>query len=336
MSIILFKTIQRALLVSEFKREEWNEPYFIAPLRDCFYRDNRLYHDRFTGNHTHVFLIDDLDIVWYKIPSKDNIWKPLFWEGYLSSKAKCVLADGANLIIIDDLGKIHYRKTITEKQNKSHKDYQWKDKIEKSNYWRPGWAIAFFPLDHYSFRLKIDYKNPNISCCISHRGIWNNYILNNKGQAFYEQAIMGGTTTLFYYDGGENIKVADPMSILGFMFFVDIPLKLKRAYIESSASLLVYFGSDTKIWRFWWKMVDYDILGKVPHVMYYLESCTKWQELSSLEIPTSAIFKGKKIYNFGNNNRRLRVWFLDETNNTIIKCKMYIPYGKWIIENILF
>ncbi len=334
MSIIIGRAIYRALLIREFKSQQWKRPYFENLESWNIIERNRLYSERYTGTPTHLFLIDDRDDVWYKIYGKEDLWKPLFWEGFLTRKPKRLLCDGTNLVIIDDLGKLHYRKILSETRTNEHTDYHWSDLIEKSNYWRPGWAWSIFPFDHYSFKLRIDSEN-HACCAISHRGYWNSFVTTTDNERIYEFMPHGGCSSFYYYDG-VVIWLADPMDILGFSKIIRVPKRLdpNTSFIDASASMLIYFGYDNNIWRFWWKMIDIDMLGIVPFFRYYSKCLTDWDELPSVSLPKSALFKGTKLHNFGNNKRQLRVWFYDQSIPTIYKCKITITKSDWKINPI--
>lgn len=212
--VIILKCIRRRLLIVEFKKWKKNAKLNLKK-NSRFLLEHELYNDRFTCNHTHTFIIDDNGILWYRLNNSLN-WKPLFWEGFQDSKIIKLSSDGCNLILIDDKGFVHYRKIIKDKRNKNG-DYEWKDLLSKSNYWDPGWAFSIFPLDHFSKRLKIDPEKP---CCISHRGFWNHFIIDQKSkEKFYEKQILGlGGTTTFYYFDGKWIRIADPMFPMKLLF----------------------------------------------------------------------------------------------------------------------
>lgn len=333
MGIILFKSVERAFLVAEFKKEPFTTPYFKSPNEWDIIEKNRLYSNRYSGTHTHVFLIDDSGVVWYKIPSQSLKWKPLYWDKYLTRKARYLYCDGANLGLVDNLGELHYRKIIEERRTKDG-EYEWKDMIGTSNYWYQGWGLVMFPLDNLTPSLLLDADVRNNDYEISHRGVWNSFVITKQGEKLYDHE--GGCSSFFHCDG-EQIQIADPMILSGFSVAVPLPQKLYRGHIASSASMIVYFGWDgSKKWKFWKKMLDLDIMGKVFFRIKHVRASTEWISLPDLIVPPSFRLGGRKMYNFGNNKRQLRIWFID--GNRILKCKIGLNSSKdrWHCEEISF
>ena len=66
-------------------------------------------------NHVFEFTIHQ-GVIWQRRRDPiNNLWEPLFFDGELTgAKPVSLSADGADLVVVDDKGAIHYRKMLSE------------------------------------------------------------------------------------------------------------------------------------------------------------------------------------------------------------------------------
>lgn len=357
---LIVKACQRSLLTSSFSKSKLKAPNLRDPLWPTILK-NDLFFDRYLKSHVHAFLIDDDGVPWYKIISVEKVphrgvlsirssesassismeemdWKPLFWENFANRKAEKIMADGANLMLWDDRGYIHYRKAIKDKRSgKEDELYEFADKIEKTNYWFPGWSMTLVVLDHLSSRIRIPKKD---QVAMAHRGFWNSFVQDrDTGKKYPEVKVAGGNTSLFRYDG-EILYLADALAPGKYIKKFAVPEKLDRVRLCASASVVCLIGyhPSTKVWKGWWKLVDLDTLGFMPHVDFYTKTGTEWIEIPPVPSrgdPTLDM-RGCVLLNRGDNQRELQLWFRsDREPETIAKASSFLERNmKWNTKSI--
>lgn len=100
-----------------------------------------------TFNHLSDFVIHE-DVLWTRsrITEKGN-WKPIYFDG--SEKGlvpKKMHTDGANLVVIDQINEVHYKKVIHDKYDLKNKIYRCSDKATKDNWKKNGFPFHLFIL----------------------------------------------------------------------------------------------------------------------------------------------------------------------------------------------
>jgi hypothetical protein len=181
-------------------------------------------------NHVNEYAIES-DVLWYrrisKPPQELCDWRPLFFDGVLTGRKPVKLSvDGANMVVIDDQGAVHYRKLLLEarKQDLFNKPtfhhhlfksapgvlsktdwaYAVIDKTQEVN-WDPCW-----------FSLPIVNRIVNVitgqrlfaSGIISHRGRFNEGYTDAHGN--FCESTTGVTTLYELQDGNHRIRKYDP------------------------------------------------------------------------------------------------------------------------------
>ncbi len=165
---------------------------------------------RWTYNHINIYMIHQ-DLIWYKpIQHPKSDWKLLYFDGYPEERIPVqIQADGSNLIVIDDMGEVHYKKVLREVRDPQTNLYRYQDKTDKNN-WKPEWYT--FPLLRYvgnalvGGRLKIPTHAR--AWAISHRGKWNHYSEDITGKPIHD--LVGVTTLYILLDNGKDIRLYDP------------------------------------------------------------------------------------------------------------------------------
>jgi len=329
----IVKACQRSVLSVSFSKTKPTSPTLNDRKWPIIF-ENDLFFDRYVRSQAHAFLIDDDGRPWYKVISKvktaSNVlfstdksktegWKPLFWENFYNRKVDKLMVDGANLMLWDNKGFVHYRKVLKDKR--SGKDdllYEFVDKVNKTNYWFPGWSLTLVVLDHLSSRLQVPKNN---QVAMAHRGFWNSYVQNVKtGQKYHEVKVVGGNTSLYRYDG-EFVYLADALCPGTYIKKFQVPEKLDRVRLCGSASVVCFMGYQpiTGIWRGYWKLVDLDTLGFMPHVNFYTKVGTEWITIPAVPSDDKTLdMKGCLIVNKGNNTRQLETWFTSDKNKNLI------------------
>ena len=227
--------------VAEFKKTNWGTP----ALKSKEWKDvleNNLYSHTYTKNHTHLFLIDDNGIPWYRFVNVSspydknkssssssssttfqNVWKPLFWNGIMTSVARRIVTDGTHVALQDDNGKIYTRPIIKEWK---HKDgsYRWYDMIGIRNWWRDTSSFSIYPI-HIVSRKK--YTKTDCPFTLCNQGVWND-ILARKTP-------FSKNVTLWISEGSV-LKSSTGLLPFGFSKSTPIPNKLQNIEISSTGS----------------------------------------------------------------------------------------------------
>jgi hypothetical protein len=179
-----------------------------------------------TFNHTHEYVIKDKFLWFRKIGSFK--FKPLFFDGYPDAKPILVHADGANLFVVDEFNRHHYKKVLLEfrhdELDENHKEQIKKAGFNPNNYSyiafdtneEPNWQAEWFSLPVAS-TLVNTFKRDRLkmppsfrAVAISHRGRFNDHVDDNIGQ---HHPVGTGVTTLYVLDqNGRDIHKYDPWS----------------------------------------------------------------------------------------------------------------------------
>ncbi len=252
-----------------------------------------------TFTHIEEYAIEN-NFLWHRpraqSPEKVQEWKPLFFDGTSFGRTPTSLsADGANLVVIDDKGMVHYRKVLIEgrgyeqiqsKQMQRHlrqhreieiekedtSTYVAIDKSEKVN-WKPCWYS--FPVVNRIINLITGKKLPS-SGVISHRGRFTYGFEDAAGQ-FHKSEI--GVTTLYELGkDGRTIQKHDPWAPSYSNVQLYFPETEDSAFVASaydaSASTIVSLGYEinakTKSARIkiLTNFCDIDTLGNNPLLRY--------------------------------------------------------------------
>lgn len=359
---------KRSILTNSFLKSKPVSPNLKDPSWSSILK-NGLFFDRYVQTHAHSFLIDDDGKLWYKIVSQQGIsfqgtkpvssssstlsksnstnlneidfvkqgWKALFWENFYNRKVDKLMADGADLMLWDDKGYVHYRKVLKDKRSgKEDEFYEFVDKIEKTNYWYPGWSMTLVILDHLSSRIQVPKNN---QVAMAHRGFWNSFVQDVRtGKKYPEVKIVGGNTSLFRCDG-EFIYLADALAPGKYIKKFPVPEKLERFRLCGSASVVCLIGyhSQSGCWKGWWKLIDLDTLGFMPHVNFYTKVGTEWISVSPIPSSDKTLnLNGCVLLNRGDNQRELQLWFTSDLNkNVITKTNSILDRNmKWKVEII--
>lgn len=270
---------------SEWKKNGWEAKFKneqkIPPNSDLVID---LKTDRQTFNHVSDYVIKD-DVIWCRRREPKGSWEPIFFDGYPNSKPVTIDADGANLIVRDDRGDVHYKKVLKEyrkeevgpaknrhlKDEVVDKDYIAVDKSTLNN-WKSKWfSLPFINAIVNLFagkRLHIDPTSK--SCVISHRGRYNNFIEDKEG---HKHPVKEGVTTLYVLSqDGREIRKYDPWSPKHAdvrLYFPEADGHVFRAdKIAASASTLMAVGYEGSTLKILTKLGDIDTEGWNPALKY--------------------------------------------------------------------
>ncbi len=216
-------------------------------------------------NHAQEFIIKD-DIIWTRLRHYST-WTPIYFDGFAEGRIpKEIDCDGANLVVLDDLGEFHYKKVlrefrITEIKNQRRKQLAQADidfsqdtyvAINKSA--RDNWKDKWFSLPYISFIVNLFTKKrlqlvPGATAwAISHRGRYNNYLEDKAQQPHF---VGVGTTTLYVlHPKRKDVYKFDPWSPKHANIIIPLPETSKMTFeaedhIDASASTIIVIGYET-------------------------------------------------------------------------------------------
>jgi hypothetical protein len=189
-----------------------------------------------TFNHIQEFVIHE-GVIWVRRRGvEDKTWRPIYFDGFPSKVPQELHADGANLVVLDQDRRVHYKKVLhdylkehlTDMKNKravhgrrvvkelsslpgGPKTYVALDKAFKDN-WKKSWFTLPVLGSIASLFGKSGLKIPKGArgWAISQRGIHNLYYSDPYGK---KHEVTEGVTTLYVLSpDGKSIKKYDPWS----------------------------------------------------------------------------------------------------------------------------
>lgn len=219
--------------------------------------------EQLTFNHENYYAINK-EVVWFKSKNDPNAqWKPMYYDGYNSNSIPVeIQADGANLMILDNKGKMHYKK-ILEEHRKNDK-YSAEDLTNKNN-WIDCWFS--FPIVEKFYHIfaskRLEIPSDSRGWAMSHRGIYNDHFEDIRGKKHSEFAMV--TTVYLISKDGKKLTYADPFLTGQFSHEIELPHPdFEIEQISASASTIMLIGKlkgETKIYTL---RTDFDIKGNNP------------------------------------------------------------------------
>lgn len=197
----------------------------------------------FTFNCVSYFKVEEGRILHKRI-SLEGHWEVIPHPQMGDASIACIKADGANLVVFDSRGVVHYKKVVKEKRDGELGPYRFSVKALKDN-WKKDW----FTLPYLSTLLKVVCGgslrlDPNDSIAISHRGELSALSLNPLSGKYVR---LPNATTLVQYDSRQRVlRLHDPW--IPRWTDVTIPLPQSTTYdfefiaMDVSASLLAVLG----------------------------------------------------------------------------------------------
>lgn len=137
-----------------------------------------LFGHRFTCSPHYFFLIDENGFLWSKKKSETSVsdregWTILLWKNFESSVLELVHVDHASIVVLDNLGTIHYGKLTRDKRSKVNaKDYSFQD-MSKDPQWWNSWYLSFPLFEYMCPKLKIKQTHKTLTAYLKTQ--------NNKG-----------------------------------------------------------------------------------------------------------------------------------------------------------
>lgn len=231
-------------------------------------------------NHVQEFALKN-GIIWERPLHSKEEWTALQFDGDVDGKIPCSLdCDGANLVILDQDNKVHYKKVIEEyrtRESDESSEYHFTD-ISKKMEWRDKWfylpVVCILHNLIFGKRLQVD---PDARAwAISHRGIYNDYLEDSIGNKAYSHK---GVTTLYVLDAeGKKIERFDPWSTKFGGKDMCFPETSKSAFnalnLKAAASTLMLIGyertkgEDVERLIIKTKLSDIDSDGSNPFLKY--------------------------------------------------------------------
>ncbi len=225
-------------------------------------------------NHVTEFALED-GILWArKIGS--NPWSPLYFDGTNPEWIDC---DGANLIVIDQERKLHYKKVLREYRAAAIRAAEdlTIDKTFKNN-WKDHWfSLPYLSgLVNFFAGKRLTIPEGIKSIAISHRGGYNNFVEDRDGN---RHPVGPGVTTLYLLDqSGRVIYKQDPWSPIWSKIYIPLPETSSTVYeaekISASASTLMAIGYETNLTtkekqlKIVTRLADIDTEGGNPGLKY--------------------------------------------------------------------
>lgn len=297
-----------------------------------------------TFNHTHEYVIKD-NFLWFRRIGTTT-FNPLFFDGYPTAKPIFIHADGANLFVMDEFYKHHYKKVLVEFRH-DELDIEHREEIIKAGF-NPddyeyllfdineefNWQDKWFSLPFLSSLVNIHKKRLTIpssfkSLAISHRGRFNDYVDDHIGQ---HHPVNTGVTTLYVLDqNGQDIHKYDPWSPPWAKTIIGLKETATTSFvahnISVSASTIMAIGFEInhqdqkKTLKILTRMADIDTEGANPGLKYSFTDDIKdkdtrvlpfdsdWQEHPLDLVGSSLVTEHITILQTGegNNARVLRV-----------------------------
>jgi hypothetical protein len=296
-------------------------------------------------NHVNEYVICN-DIIWCRSAlAKGEKWRPMYFDADDSSvKPKKISCDGANLIVVDNKGMVHYKKVLKEyrpENVKSKATVHIKDntEIEGKRYLVidrsdvPRWKERWFSLPVIS-RIVNLYTNPKLkidkearAVAVAHRGCYASYTEDAVGQKHLTEE---GVTTLYVLNAdGRTIRKYDPWAPIWSVAEIYLP-ETSNTYFEAenmscSASTIMVVGYEInvktgeKTLKIITRLADIDTEGGNPGLKYGFEKNKEDPSVRVLPVEidwkTHSLPEGAKITSQitilqtgeGNNSRELRV-----------------------------
>lgn len=246
-----------------------------------------------TFNHVFDFAIES-GYIWSRSRNSSEDWTPIYFDGYPKKHPISIDADGANLIVLDENHRVHYKKVLEEFRGgdlakKDPLNIKGQVDLEKDAYvavdrrGENNWYNEWFslPVVHHVFnaiygkKLKLPEGK---AWAISHRGCYNNYLEDAIGQ---HHPVETGVTTLYVLDkNGKDILKYDPWSPLTAKMSISLPESRHATFeaenMSASSSTLMVIGYETekngegttKTLQIQSRLVDIDSEGWNPGLKY--------------------------------------------------------------------
>ncbi len=217
-----------------------------------------------TSNHIASYIIHD-DIVWTKSKMDQNAqWTPMFMDGYPEKKPIEIRADGANLMVVDNTGEVHYKKTIKEKRIGD--DYHYADKSTKDN-WKETWFTlpGISKITNLFTVRKLFLPNQTKAWAIGHRGQLTGGINDAKGR-FHK--VDAGVTTMYVLDkNGKDIFLYDPWKPQTIKVSVPITETADEPFVAENINVA---GSTVMVIGYSYKNDENGISVKTPEIRTFM------------------------------------------------------------------
>jgi hypothetical protein len=253
-------------------------------------------------NHVNYYAIAN-NKLWFKpIDKPEETWKEFYFDGLSEGKSSdhtipmSLSVDGANLVVIDNHHKVHYKKILKEAKrtipidassNDIIPDYACCDVTEKDN-WKDKWfslPIVSKIVNLFSGK-RLTISSDREQYIISHRGQFNRYYTDRAGK---QHPIEAGVTTLYSMKkpekksgGKKDIDFADPWLPFGFSSIIfnkniELPPRFVPLVYDASASTLFIIGNeetnrsslvDGSTLKMYTKLADFDTTGRNPFLTY--------------------------------------------------------------------
>jgi hypothetical protein len=134
---------------------------------------------------------------------------------------------------------------------------------------------------------------------------------------------MGGTSVYMTFDG-RKVKVYDPILSKKLCYSKPIPFSFDQFEITASASRFFIVGKPDSEPNFeiWFRVIDFDTIGSVPHMKKFRECQTDWKK-SSAQMTEMRFIGGFKAHNLGENVIELDLWgYTDEATTMRVFYKL--------------
>jgi hypothetical protein len=248
---------------------------------------------RVSFNHVHDFMINE-GVIWSRRQLSRDPWTPIYFDGFPEGMRPSMLhADGANLVVIDERGYIHYKKVLREHRRTDlvkalAVQDNWPIKapyIAVNKATKINWKAAWFTLPVLSGLVnllegkKIQIPSDCLAWGVSHRGTYNQFYKDDEG---IEHPVNTGVTTLYVLlNSGKDIRKLDPWSppkAYMNILVTDTPEATFRAFnMSPSASTLMLIGYESKrdtlggtikTLKVKTRLIDIDTEGLNPGIKY--------------------------------------------------------------------
>ena len=305
--IAVFKANNIAKQLDEYKKIKSDTKIPSPPEK----KPIELKSDTQSFNHINDYAINDGKI-WFRPHNDLNADWELMYFDQLNKDAppEQIKADGANLMVKDSNGIIHYKKVMEEWRDRKD-NYHYKEQSGDNNWYDKWFSFPVFCLFyHLNHSKQLKLPDDTLSWAMSHRGIYNKY-MEDMDKRKHPEFMM--VTTVYALLNSGKIVYADPYLPGGFKRTIDPPHpQFKGTSIDASASTILLKGTLNGETRLYTRYADFDSMGHNPFLPGFWNKHKAPSQEWKLEAPLPAGAKlTDKISIFqdghGNSAREMRV-----------------------------
>lgn len=277
-----------------------------------------------TFNHERDFVIHEGSLWTRERNQVEKPWELMYFEGGQNSEPTEIQADGANLMVLDSHGTLHYKKVLKERRKKgiySATDYAMRD----------NWTKAWFSLpvvekivNLFNGNRKLQVPGDAVGWAMSHRGIYTEYFEDRGGKKHREFPMV--TSAYLVPHGGVELLFTDPYVSSRFTKRIPLPDRFVIQKFAVSGSTLFLYGTLDGERRIYTRLADFDTLGKNFFLAGFWRKIRRgkeeWDEQPFVVHEGEVLSLSIEQTGAGNNARRLHIQIGNENETELHLSKM--------------